>query len=177
MKRNFVLLVALALIGCSDKSKIFGSSYDACILQNAVKGGDVEARATAKKICERQFEEEWRGSNPLPIETNASIGYDAGFDQLEIPPSDEMVIDIWNNSRSVTIKRMHAKVTFYNLKNSKNEFVDPIGTFDWNMDVDIAPGEYQRWTGNFDTGKHAPSGTFDARVSPEVIIPHGNPLR
>ena len=181
--------VAAALAGCSHEDKTFGPSFDACVLQNATRGGDDDSRSKAEEICGRHF-------NRAPTELEASLASGSAkivtLKPAPAPPAADNTTGPWteysnafqegdtihasvdNKTSDDVIKKVHIAADFYDgPANADGQFVGRkhLGSLYWDLNADIEPGASDDIYGTFD-GNKAPSYFYSAHFTPTQVLPH-----
>jgi hypothetical protein len=170
-----LMVALLALSGCDRRPDTFGQNYDACILQNAVKGGDVDSREVATSICKRHFIKVWPKGKTYPTMVTTTLG--PAYDNYGAPIEGEnMMVTIRNDDPMTTITKVHILAIFTKQAPNQPKGIAVPTILEWDYDLDVAPNDAQAFTLGFD-GKNAPSHDFTAVVEPLEVLPHGNPRR
>lgn len=168
-------ILAFALTGCDRRPDVFGSNYDACLLQNATKGGDTDSRAIATSVCERHFQRDLKPGARADIQVVTTLMPNA--EQFNAPSQDEIKLEVWNREPAMTILKMRATIIFYKSRDGKGRLQDQVEVLEWQgIKLGLRPDDYNTTTLTFQ-GSKAPSPYFEAFVSPSVVINHGNPRR
>ncbi|MFZ0267221.1 hypothetical protein [Caulobacter sp.] len=175
MERMALAAALLVLVGCDGRPDTFGQNYDACILQNAVKGGDVDSRAVATSICKRHFIKVWPKGKAYPTVVITTLG--PAYDNYGAPiEGDTMMVTVRNDDPMTTITKLHVSAIFMKQAPNQPKGIAVPTMVDWDYDIDVEPNDAQAFTLLFN-GDKAPSHDFTAVVEPLEVLPHGNPRR
>jgi hypothetical protein len=165
MKTALVLVAAAILLtACDGEAKVFGRSYDECILRNANGGGDATSRATAADICARHFKRWPKKREQEPVGLKVTLVTPGN----PTPDDDDRVeIIVENGNLNTVVTKVALEMEFFASDPWKEPGQKPLDKSNWILDSTTQPGEIELVMGHF--GDDEPASRFGKVKNVEVV--------
>jgi hypothetical protein len=171
MKRALVAAFLVLVAGCDREARVFGRSYDECVLKNASTGGDEASRDRSTEICARHFQrpptqrEAWRvylKANQIHLDSPSAHPWE---------PSDKIEVKVINTIEDAVVTQVEVVFEFYRENPWKDATQVPVNTLTWTLDVATQPNSTETVLGTFEGNK--PPAPFGKLISskPTTILP------
>jgi hypothetical protein len=165
---------ALLLSGCDQMTndEAFGSSFDKCLVKNAIRSGTNGDRVLAQTICERHYVREAREAEAQSGESDVSVDLPLQADGPQF--SNGITVNYKNTDSAFVVKKIGVTVDFHKRpKGADGKWAadDPASTLFWTFPASIEPDENATFSGSFSDGQ-VPGRFYEGRVRALRVLPY-----